>query len=68
MANGEIHLPMVGAVRVGGVNLMTAQKRINDAYANGFLVDPRVSVALGEKATTSIVVLGKVNRPGAQLR
>ena len=67
MGSGEIQLPMVGAVKVGGMNLQRAQQAITAAYANGFLVKPRVSVALAEKATVSVVVLGKVNRPGVVL-
>jgi protein involved in polysaccharide export with SLBB domain len=67
MANGEVYLPMVGAVKVGGMNLVEANKAITDAYANGFIRDPRTNVTLAEKSTTSVVVLGEVNRPGMQL-
>lgn len=64
MENGEIQLPLVGAVRVGGKNLIEAQTAINEAYANGFFASPRVSVVLAEKATIDVVVLGEVETPG----
>ncbi|MCG8449618.1 MAG: polysaccharide export protein [Pirellulales bacterium] len=67
MASGEIHLPMVGPVAVGDKNLLQAQQTINDAYADGFLVNPRVSVALAEKSNTSVLVLGKVKQPGVHI-
>jgi protein involved in polysaccharide export with SLBB domain len=67
MANGEVYLPMVGAVKVGGMNLVEANKVITDGYANGFIRDPRTNVTLAEKSTTSIVVLGEVRNPGVQL-
>jgi protein involved in polysaccharide export with SLBB domain len=67
MASGEIYLPLVGAVQVAGKNLLNAQRAVNNAYANGFLVDPKATISLAEKATVSIVVLGKVNNPGSYL-
>jgi len=67
MASGEIHLPMVGPVLVGSKNLLRAQEDITKAYADGFLVDPRVNVTLAEKSMTSIIVLGKVQQPGVHI-
>jgi polysaccharide export outer membrane protein len=67
MSSNEIHLPLVGAVRVGGLNLLNAQRAVDDAYENGFLENPRVNVALAEKSSTAVVVLGKVNTPGVHL-
>lgn len=64
MANGEVYLPLVGAVRVEGMNLLQAQRAIDQAYANGFLQNPRVSVSLFEKQTVSVLVLGQVMLPG----
>jgi protein involved in polysaccharide export with SLBB domain len=64
MSSGEVHLPLVGAVRVGGMNLMQAQEAITRAYADGFLNAPKINVALLTKSTVDIVVLGEVNSPG----
>lgn len=67
MASGEIQLPLVGPVIVGGKNLQQAQENITAAYSKDFLVDPRVSVTLAEKSSTSILVLGKVQAPGVHI-
>ena len=64
MSNGEIHLPLVGAVKVEGMNVVGAQQAINKAYANGFLREPRVNTAIFQKATVNVLVLGNVNVPG----
>ncbi|MEE8451958.1 MAG: polysaccharide biosynthesis/export family protein [Thermoguttaceae bacterium] len=64
MGNGQIHLPIVGAVLVDGKNLMQAHVTINAAYADGFMKDPRTNVYLFEKATTSVLVMGEVGAPG----
>jgi protein involved in polysaccharide export with SLBB domain len=62
-ASGEIQLPLVSAVKVGGMNLAQAQKAINDAY-EGVLVNPRAVVRMFQKATVDVVVLGEVTTPG----
>ena len=62
-ASGEIQLPLVATVKVGGMNLGQAQKAINDAY-EGVLVNPRAVVRLFQKATIDVVVLGEVTTPG----
>jgi protein involved in polysaccharide export with SLBB domain len=64
MGNGQIHLPLVGAVQVGGMNLMKALQTITTAYEDGIFQNPRVNVSLAERATVGVVVLGEVNHPG----
>jgi len=66
MASGEIQLPLIGPVKVEGMNLLEAQQAITEAYADGFLNDPSVNIALAEKATIDILVLGEVANPGVQ--
>ncbi len=67
MSNGEVHLPLVGAVRVAGTNLLQAQVAITRTYADGYLRDPRVNVVLAQKETVSVLVLGQVNQPGVHI-
>ncbi len=64
MASGKIHLPLVGPIHVGGMNLMEAHVTINEAYADGFIKEPRTNIYLVQKATTNVLVLGEVNEPG----
>jgi len=64
MANGQVVLPMVGAVDVGGGNLMQAQEAITNAYKDGYIKEPRINVALAQKSTIDVVVLGEVQAPG----
>lgn len=64
MANGFIHLPLVGAVQVGGMNLMDAQIAITKAYQDGYIKEPRVNLYVLEESTTAVLVLGEVNQPG----
>jgi polysaccharide export outer membrane protein len=66
MSNGDIYLPMIGAVRVAGMNLVQANDAVTRAYADGILKDSRTNVVLVEKSSTSVVVLGEVRTPGVQ--
>lgn len=64
MASQEIRLPLVGPVRVGGLNLLQAEEAVNKAYAAGHLKNPRANVVLAAKNTIEVLVLGEVNVPG----
>jgi len=64
MADGTVQLPLVGPVRVGGMNVMQAHVAINRAYADGFIKEPRTNVYLAERSLTSVLVLGEVGAPG----
>jgi len=63
MSDGQITLPVVGKVAVGGLNLAQAQLELEEAYKD-ILERPNVSVDLVEKATVEVTVIGEVNEPG----
>ena len=64
-ATGEINLPLVGTVRVGGVSVEQAQKDIEQRLiAGGFVKDPHVTILVREFTTQGVSVLGEVQRPG----
>lgn len=61
---GEIYLPRLGRVDVDGLSLSQAQQRINDTLAVQLLLNPGATVALVEKGTVRVLVLGAVKQPG----
>lgn len=61
---GEVFLPLVGPVQVGGLDLTAVQKRINNAYVPQYLKDARVTAVVAERGTVTICVLGSVVNPG----
>ena len=65
MSNGQIQLPIVGPVQVGGLTVVQAQDAITRAYGDDVVKRPGVSVFLLERSMTGIMVLGEVNAPGA---
>ena len=67
MASGEIQLPLAGNIAVAGLNLLEVQEAVTAAYADDILVSPKVNVAIAEKSTVDIIVLGEVEAPGVVL-
>jgi|SRR6266478_2998193 len=64
-SGGEITLPLLGAVAVGGVSVEQAATQIErDLSQKGLFNDPHVTVFVKEYATQGISVLGEVQRPG----
>ena len=62
---GTVTLPMVGDVRVGGMDEASAAHAIEAALvAKGMLLHPLVSVVVTSYAAQDVSVLGEVTRPG----
>jgi polysaccharide export outer membrane protein len=60
---GQILMPLLGAVRIGGLTQAEAQKLIQDRLADGVLVQPTVSLRIKEYRAVSI--FGNVKKPGS---
>lgn len=63
--DGSVSLPLLGAVRVGGLTLPQAAARLTELYGRDYLVNPKVNVSLVGYAKQRFTVLGQVNRPGS---
>ncbi len=63
--DGTVRLPLIGVVRVGGQTVEQAQEKVRAAYADGYFVNPQVSVNVLSYAKRKVTVLGQVQSPGA---
>lgn len=61
---GNIHLPVVGAVQVAGMELEDVEDAIHAAYVPRVLKDAAVHVQMSDVATTNVLVVGAVTHPG----
>ena len=61
---GNIDLPVVGAVAVASKELEDVEAAIHAAYVPRVLKDATVHVQVAELATTNVLVVGAVTRPG----
>lgn len=63
--DGIITLPMIGQVKVAGLNLRNAEALIAKKLSDGgFFNEPQVSIFAKEYGTQGISVLGEVTKPG----
>lgn len=63
--SGVISFPLLGSLRVGGLTVAEAEKRIADGLRNGnFVKQPQVNLLVTQVRGNQASVLGQVNRPG----
>ncbi len=63
--NGAVTYPLLGEVKIGGLTISAAEKKIAQALKEGgFIQQPQVNIVLGQVRGNQVSVLGQVNRPG----
>lgn len=61
---GEIEVPLIGAVRLAGLSTTEAARVIEARLRDGYLVKPEVTVAITARVRKTVTVLGQAQRPG----
>lgn len=62
---GNISLPFVKTIHVGGDTVAQAKQGIEDKFrADGILKNPQITIDVEQFATTSVTVMGEVQNPG----
>ncbi|QNI33812.1 polysaccharide biosynthesis/export family protein [Alloacidobacterium dinghuense] len=63
--DGEVNLPVLGMMRLAGMNTIDAARRIEDELRSRHLIlDPHVTVFISEYASQGATVMGEVRTPG----
>jgi polysaccharide biosynthesis/export protein len=63
-SNGQISLPLVGAIRAGGRTVPELEKDIAESLAKNYLQNPQVTIFVKEYASQRITLEGSFKRPG----
>jgi len=63
-ASGQIGLPLIGAVPVGGKTVAEVEGEITRRLAGQYMQDPQVTVLVQEAVSQRITVEGAVSKPG----
>ncbi|MFN4160377.1 MAG: polysaccharide biosynthesis/export family protein [Stenotrophomonas sp.] len=63
-SNGQISLPLIGAVLAGGKTIPELEAELAKKYSEGYLQNPQVSVFVKEYASQRITLEGAVSKPG----
>ena len=61
---GIITLPLVGEVKVSGLSTSQISQKVTGLLADGYVVDPQVSVFVDEFKSRKTTIMGQVNKPG----
>jgi polysaccharide export outer membrane protein len=61
-SNGDVTLPLVGAIKASGLTVDELRTAIEAALANGYIKEPSVSVEVVN--ARPFYILGEVNKPG----
>lgn len=64
-AEGNLSVPLLGSVHLGGLTLTQAAARLTELYGQDYLVNPKINVSLVGYARRRFTILGQVNRPGS---
>jgi len=63
-ASGEVNVPMLGTVKIGGRTLREAEQQLALAYvAGGFFIRPQIILSVQAYAPRSVSIFGQVNKP-----
>ncbi|WP_162433898.1 polysaccharide biosynthesis/export family protein [Pseudoxanthomonas koreensis] len=63
-SNGQISLPLIGSVPVGGMTIPELETELTRRYAASYLQDPQVTVYVKEFASQRITFEGAIKQPG----
>jgi len=63
-STGEITLPLIGNVQIGGLSVSEAEEKITSLLEKDYLVNPQVSIFIQEYHPKKVFVMGFVNKPG----
>ncbi|MEW6109624.1 MAG: polysaccharide biosynthesis/export family protein [Nitrospirota bacterium] len=61
---GDILLPLIGQVKAGGLTISRLVEKISAMLADGYIVEPQVTVFIEEYRSKKAVVMGQVQNPG----
>ena len=62
--DGEIRLPLIGDVKVAGLSVTRIAEKISGLLADGYIVDPHVTVFVEEFRARKTIIMGQVSKPG----
>lgn len=62
--NGNIVMPLLGQVMVGGMKISDVADKITRLLADGYIIAPQVNIFIKDYRSKKAVILGHINSPG----
>ena len=63
-ADGTIRFPLLRQIQIGGLTIRQAEKKMEQALGDQFLVNPHVSIKVSQYNSQKVYVLGAIAKPG----
>jgi polysaccharide export outer membrane protein len=63
-AVGAILFPLVGEVQVGGKTIPQVVATLSERLADGYIVNPQISVFVEQFRSKKVVIMGEIGKPG----
>jgi len=63
-SEGNITLPLVGKIHVAGLEVLEAERTLQELIGKDFLVDPEIVIEMIEEKKLTVAILGQVKKPG----
>ncbi len=63
--DGSFTLPLIGKVNAAGLSVFELENLIKERLADGYIVAPQVTVAVGKYQSQKVFLLGEVKNPGS---
>ncbi|MCP4297807.1 MAG: hypothetical protein GY786_19615 [Proteobacteria bacterium] len=63
-AEGDIVIPLLGKVKVGGLSTTQITEKLTSLLADGYLLNPQVNISINQYGAQKVTILGQVNTPG----
>ena len=61
---GTINFPLIGTIKVVGLDAQQLAKALSEKLANGYLRNPQVSVLVKDQPSKKVTITGQVAKPG----
>ena len=61
--DGHIRFPLLGEVKAGGLTVARLSELIEDKLADGYIINPQVSITISEYRSKKVSILGQVKEP-----
>ena len=62
--DGEIVIPLIGPVEAKGLSVSQLSEKITELLADGYIINPQVSIFMEEFRSKKATILGQVSKPG----
>jgi polysaccharide biosynthesis/export protein len=59
-----ITIPLIGPLNIKGLSISQIEDKIKTLFADGYLINPHVSIFIEEYRSRNVTILGQINKPG----